>query len=78
MPTDLPERQQQIYDALKGRGDVPITELCTAISAPPLDLTRNHQQWLGPYITRLNRRLAKQKLRVKPGALKGTYRLTVV
>ena len=77
MPTDLPERQQQIYDVLKGRGDVPITELAAAIDSPKQDLAAQ-QQWLGPYSVRLNRRLAKQKLRVKPGALKGTYRLTVV
>lgn len=78
MPTSivLPERQQKLYDALAGRGDVPISDLCDAIEAN-LENTPA-QQWLGPYITRLNRRLAKRGLRVKPGALKGTYRLIVV
>ena len=36
------------------------------------------QQTLGPYIVRLNRRLAKYRLAVKPGALKRTYALVVV
>ena len=78
MHTDLqlPERQRKLYDALAGRGDVPITDLCKAIEAN-LENTAP-QQWLGPYITRLNRRLSKRGLVVKPGALKGTYRLIVV
>lgn len=78
MHTDLklPDRLNRLYVALKGKGDVSMDALCEAIEAN-LENTPS-QQWLGPYITRLNRRIAKQGLAVKPGALKGTYRLIVV
>ena len=39
----LPERQQQLYDVLKGRGDVPITELAAAIDSPKQDLAAQQQ-----------------------------------
>lgn len=73
MHTDLPKRQQQLYDALAGRGDVAWETLAEAIEANLGDC--HPAQWLGPYVTRLNRRLAKKGLAVKPGALKGTLRL---
>lgn len=72
---DLPLRQQQLYDALKGQGDVQISELCKALDGPSEDTP--DQMWLSPYITRLNRRLARRGQAVKPGALKGTYHLIV-
>lgn len=68
----LPERPQQLYDALIGRGDVAIADLCKAIGQAP------DQNRLGPYITRLNRRIASQGLRVKPGTLKGSYRMVSI
>lgn len=71
----LPLRQQQLYDALKGRGDVRWEELIAAIDAEPKGRL---DQYLGPYIIRLNRRLAKEGQKVQPGALKGTLRLTVI
>lgn len=75
MTIALPRRCQQLYDALSGRGDVPFATLCEAIDAN-LGPTAS-QQWLGPYVTRLNRRLVKHGLAVKPGVVKGTYRLIV-
>jgi hypothetical protein len=75
MTIELPKRCQQLYDALAGEGDVPFAVLCEAIDAN-LGPTAS-QQWLGPYVTRLNRRLKAHGLTVKPGAIKGTYRLIV-
>jgi hypothetical protein len=77
MSNDLPLRCQQIFDTLKGRGDVPVHELCQAIDKKSTAFSYD-QQFLGSYINRLNRRLKKRGMKVKPGALKGTYRLTVV
>lgn len=79
--TNLPKRQQQLYDLLLGRGDVTIERLFGAISTPhsqghpSAGTTRFQQHYLGPYISALNRRLAVTGLRVEPGALKNTYRL---
>lgn len=72
---NLPKRQRQLFDALLGRGDVSWQDLCAAIEAEP---TGHLAQYLGPYITKLNRRLAKANLRVEPGLTKGTYRLTAI
>ena len=71
--TDLSPREQQLYDLLFGRGDVPIKELYEAMGGPPNPKWRYIQRWLGPYITLLNRRL--EGMKVEPGALKQTYRL---
>lgn len=76
MPTsvELPKRLQQLYDALSGHGDVAFGVLVGALEASA-DRTCGDPQWLSPYVTRLNRRLAKQRQAVKPGRLKGTLRL---
>lgn len=75
---EFPPKQQALYDALRGKGDVPISELYAAVfpqggTAP----AGKEQQWLGPYITKLNRRLARRGLAVKPGNTKGSYALVV-
>lgn len=81
MPSSLSRRQQQLYDRLLGRGDVPISDLFFAIAtlhAQGSEQSFNtafQQRWISPYIVALNRKLADQNLRVEPGALKGTYRL---
>lgn len=79
-PKPLPRRQQELYDLLKGKGDVPILSLYAALCPPGRDEVsqRDAQQHLGSLITRANRRLAKRGLRIQPGFLKGTYRLEVV
>jgi hypothetical protein len=69
----LSPRQQQLYDLLFGRGDVPIKELYEGMGGPEHNGAYTEQEWLGPYITLLNRRLDGMK--VEPGALKQTYRL---
>lgn len=72
----LPPVLSRIYAALIGEGDVAIDALLHAaqIQAPE----KLRQEYLGPYITRLNRRLKNHGRAVKPGQLKGTYRLVIV
>lgn len=83
-PTKLPKRQQQLFDQLLGRGDVPIDRLFYTIATlraqgvPAALKTQYQQRYLGPYITALNRNLAERNLHVEPGALKNSYRLVAV
>jgi hypothetical protein len=73
---ELPAQQAVIYQTLFGRADVAIETLHDTLYPDLKDRTRTQkQQVLGPFITRLNRRLVKHRLAVKPGALKGTYTL---
>ena len=74
----LPASQKVLYEALRGRGDVSIEKLYTVLGLAETTDSVRQQQTLGPYIVRLNRRLAKYRLAVKPGALKRTYALVVV
>ena len=73
----LPAQQAALYQALFGRADVAIETLHATIYPDDKNPgTRTQQQQvLGPFITRMNRRLVKHRLAVKPGALKGTYTL---
>lgn len=78
--TQLPRQTAALYAALEGKGEVPIVDLFDAIFSDepevgPRGGNRHAQQWLGPYITRLNRRLKTAGLAVKPGRRKGTYAL---
>lgn len=73
----LPKREQDLYDLLAGKGDVAIDDLFRDMGGPEYDESRNRQQWLGPYVTKLNRRLKKLKIKVRPGVARGTYRLEV-
>lgn len=75
---DLPAQQKTLFDALEGKGDVAIETLYTALGLPPTPERTRQQQSLGPYITRLNRRIARHRKAVKPGALKGTYALVTI
>ncbi len=72
--TKLPARTQQLNDLLFGRGEVLVTDIYVAMGGPP-EPSYTKAQWLGPYITRLNRRLRGEGLKVEPGKLKGSYRL---
>ena len=77
--TNLPPAQQRLFDALKGQGDVKIDVIFAAVYPDwPEAEPRYKQQRLGPVITRLNRRIAKDRMAVKPGDIKSTYRLTLV
>lgn len=79
MSNSLPRRQQELYDLLAGKGDVPILDIYGHMGGPADHVgdPRYAQQWLGSHVTRLNRRLAARGLRVCPGRLKGTYALIV-
>lgn len=74
----LPAQQQVLFDLLRNAGDVSIDKLFEAIDGSSEYEGVARQQWLGSYITRMNRRLRAHRLAVRPGALKRTYRLTVV
>jgi len=79
MIDNLPAQQRVLYDALKGKGDVPIDAIYAGLGLTGAITDRvTQQQMLGPYITRLNRRLSKHRQAVKPGDLKGTYRLVIL
>lgn len=69
----LPAQQHKLYAALLDQGDVAIDLLYRTLfdREPPKDA----QQRLGPYIVKLNRRLAEHGLIVRPGRIKRTYSL---
>ena len=75
-PGRFPRQGEALFNALKGQGDVAIADLFHAVY-PDRELgeKRDMQARLGPFITRLNRRLKGEKQVVRPGHLKGTYRL---
>ena len=75
MIDNLPPKMNVLYRALFGQGDVGIDELAEGLG---LGADRHPQQALGPYVTRLNRRLAKHKMKVEPGRMKRTYRLVAL
>lgn len=73
---ELPPKLNALYAFLDGKGDVDILDIYTTLIDPrdgkPL---REAQQYLGPYITKLNRRLREHRKIVRPGRIKGTYTL---
>lgn len=75
---NLPPQLARLYFALPKNKDVPIKDLYIVIYGEPKDdMERSRQQqYIGPAITKLNRRIVGIKERVTPGKLKGTYRLT--
>ena len=72
----LPRKQGQIYHMLEAGEDVHVLNLYQRVIGKETNDQRFAQQVLGPYFTRLNRRLREKKLHVAPGSLKGTYRLS--
>lgn len=77
-PLELPRREQDLYDLLAGKGDVHINDLYLGMGGPDCDDLRRRQQWLGPYTTKLNRRIRNLKMRVRPGEKRDTYALVIV
>jgi hypothetical protein len=73
-------RQRALFEALKGNGDVAIDTLFETIDGPRgrYPTHKGRQQYLGMYISVLNRRLTPHGLAARPGERKRTYRLTVV
>ena len=77
-PLELPRREQDLYDLLAGKGDVPIPVLYAGMGGPDGADQLRQQQWLGAYVTKLNRRVKNLKMRVRPGEARGTYALVIV
>lgn len=75
---ELPAALQLLFDALKTGKDTPIATIHATLFGSTLEDPRSMQQRVGPYVTRLNRRIRGAKKIVKPGALKGTYVLTSI
>lgn len=70
---ELPPKLGELYRFLDGKGDVDILEIYYSIVDPVERPLREAQQYLGPYITKLNRRLREHRKIVRPGRIKGTY-----
>jgi hypothetical protein len=77
-PLHLTGRLKLLHDSLLGEGDVDIPTLYLNVIGPPERPLREAQQYLGSYITDLNRKLAEHGQVVRPGRLKGTYHLTTL
>lgn len=75
----LPPKLALLYGAMPKDQDVMIPALFDTLMGEFGAETRNircgQQQYLGPYLTKLNRRIAKHGQAVKPGRLRGSYRL---
>ena len=76
-PLELPPRLRGLYDFMHEQDgeDVDIFDIYCSVISENTPALREAQQQLGPYITRLNRRLREHRRAVKPGRLKGTYAL---
>lgn len=74
MKDKLSAKQQRIFNAFhKFDFDVAIAHLYAVAFGGSAADTREMQQKLGPYITRINKKLKAGQ--IKPGDLKQTYRL---
>lgn len=71
----LPAKCATLYALLESGADVHVLNLYQRTIGKETNDQRFAQQVLGPYFTRLNRRLRDKKQKVAPGSLKGTYRL---
>ncbi len=77
-PLELPPKLRKLHDFMQGKGDVDILEIYRDVVSGDVPPLRDAQQQLGPYITRLNRRLREHRQAVRPGRIKGTYALTTL
>lgn len=73
----LSKTEKLIYDYIANRGantDIPIKQIYFAVYKHlPVDETRNAQQTIGAFISRINAKLEGAEIR--PGKMKQTYRL---
>lgn len=74
---ELTPRLQQLYDVFPRLDhDVSVITIYERFTGGPMTCDQRYaQQWLGSYFTKLNRRLRKRQLAVRPGRLKHAYRL---
>lgn len=75
---ELPPKLHKLHAFLFEKGDVAIEDIYREVLSPQVPPLREAQQQLGPYVTRLNRRLRAHKQAVRPGRIKGTYVLQTV
>jgi hypothetical protein len=73
----LPPYLDGLYAAFQPGVDVPISELLSIMGFASRD-PRTDQQYVGAYLTKLNRRIRDRKQRIVPGDLKRTYRLVTL
>lgn len=75
----LPPKLKALHDSLLGEGDVPILDIYAKVADGTQERPlREAQQYIGTYITKLNRKLREHGQVVRPGRLKGTYHLTTL
>jgi hypothetical protein len=76
-PETLSPTEARFYAALASGEDVDFEALVGLLGSPRRTADRRAQQILGPYITRLNRKLAKHfpLQAVRPGEKRHSYRL---
>lgn len=73
---ELTPRMQELFALFELDKDVTILGVYERFFDHPPEVDRRRaQQHLGSYITKLNRRLKRRRLAVRPGRLKETYRL---
>lgn len=76
---ELPAKLKALYELFARLDtDVSIEEIYSEMFGAAKKERWEKQQQLGPYITKLNRRIAGNKLKVRPGDAKGTYRLAAL
>ena len=90
-PRHLSDSEIRLFVQLRGHhfdswgrseaGDVPIRMLYRALTkrwpAPTMTL-RQQQQYVGPFLSRMNAKLESQKLRAVPGVARNTYRFVTI
>lgn len=74
----LPPKLALLFGALPQDKDVMIPVLHEVLFPGAARDHRDAQQWISPYLTKLNRRIAKEKLAIRPGKLRGSYRLVAL
>jgi hypothetical protein len=73
-----PSAQTRIWDLLSGGAEYRITSLYCIVTFKNNTSTiapRRQQQVVGRVISRINKRIEGDGLRIKPGEARGTYRL---
>jgi hypothetical protein len=75
---NLSDTQKRIFSTLSASRDVPISIIFRAALRrwPNGSTQKEQQQAIGPYLTRLRRKIEPYNWTIKPGVRRGTYRLT--
>lgn len=77
----LPPALEKVFRAFSLDTDVPFIQVyrivCPEDTTPDKKL-KNVQQRIGPYISRINRRIGSHKMAIVPGVARRTYRLVCI